>query len=146
MRVRTFLLVLCIWAIVSIASALPASSATRRVVLLFDERPELPGLTLLQADLVRTLTSSSADRIEVYNETMDQSRFSSGSYQLLLRDFLRAKYSDKKIDVVIAILAPSLNFLLDYGAIIFLGRRSSFAGSTRQNLATGCCLLTSAAF
>jgi signal transduction histidine kinase len=134
MRVRTFLLVLCIWAIVSIASALPASSATRRVVLLFDERPELPGLTLLQADLVRTLTSSSADRIEVYNETMDQSRFGSGSYQLLLRDFLRAKYSDKKIDVVIAILAPSLNFLLDYGAIIFPGTPIVFCGIDKTEL------------
>ena len=134
MRVRTFLWVLCIWAIVSIASALPASSATRRVVLLFDERPELPGLALLQADLVRTLTSSSADRIEVYNETMDQSRFGSGSYQLLLRDFLHAKYSDKKIDVVIAILAPSLNFLLDYGAIIFPGTSIVFCGIDKTEL------------
>jgi signal transduction histidine kinase len=133
MRVRTFLLVLCIWAIISIASALPASSATRRVVLLFDERPELPGLALLQADLIRTLTSSS-DRIEVYNETMDQSRFGSGNYQLLLRDFLRAKYSDKKIDVVIAVLAPSLNFLLDYGAIIFPGTPIVFCGIDKTEL------------
>jgi hypothetical protein len=134
MRVRTFLLVLCIGAAISIASAQPASSAIRRVVLLFDERPELPGLALLQADLVRTLTSNSTDRIEVYNETMDQSRFGSGNYQPLLRDFLRAKYSDKKIDVVIAVLAPSLDFLLNYGAIIFPGTPIVFCGIDKTEL------------
>jgi signal transduction histidine kinase len=134
MRVRTFLLALCIGVTISIASVLPASSATRRVVLLFDERPELPGLALLQADLVRTLTSNSADRVEVYNETMDQSRFGSNNYQLLLRDFLRAKYSDKKIDVVIAILAPSLDFLLNYGAVIFPGTPIVFCGIDKTEL------------
>src|SRR5690348_3021942 len=134
MRVRTFLLVLCIWAIVSIASALPASSATRRVVLLFDERPELPGLSLLQADLVRTLTSNSADRIEVYNETMDHSRFGSNDYELLLRDFLRTKYSDRKIDLAIAIFGPSLDFLLNYGPAIFPGTPIVFCGIDKREL------------
>jgi hypothetical protein len=117
MRLRTALLVICTGLIVWIASASPASSATRRVVLLFGERPELPGLALLQADLVRTLTSNSADRIEIYNEAMDLSRFGSNNYQPLLRDFLRTKYADKKIDVAIAILSPSLEFLLNYGSV-----------------------------
>jgi hypothetical protein len=67
MKLWTFLLALCVGVTAAIATVSPASSATRRVVLLFDERPELPGLALLQADLVRTLTSNSADRIEVYN-------------------------------------------------------------------------------
>jgi signal transduction histidine kinase len=134
MGLRTALLALCTGATVWIASALPVSSATRRVVLLFDERPELPGLTLLQADLVRTLTSNSADRIEVYNETMDQSRFGSNNYQLLLRDFLQAKYADKKIDVAIAILSPSLDFLLNYGSVIFPGTPIVFCGIDKTEL------------
>jgi len=134
MGLRTALLALCTGATVWIASALPVSSATRRVVLLFDERPELPGLTLLQADLVRTLTSNSADRIEVYNETMDQSRFGSNNYQLLLRDFLQAKYADKKIDVAIAILSPSLDFLVNYGSVIFPGTPIVFCGIDKTEL------------
>jgi hypothetical protein len=109
MKLRTALLAMCTGLMVWIASALPASSATRRVVLLFGERPELPALAVLQADLVRSLTSNTADRIEIYNEAMDLSRFGSNNYQSLLRDFLQTKYADKKIDVAIAILSPSLD-------------------------------------
>src|SRR5262249_18070518 len=121
MKPRTALLAICTALIVFIAGALPAYSETRRVVLLFGERPELPGLALLQANLVRTLTSNSADRIEVYNETMDVERFGSNNYQLFLRDFLQEKYADKKIDLAIAILTPSLDFLLNYGSVVFPG-------------------------
>jgi hypothetical protein len=73
-----------------------ASFATRRVVLLFDKRPELPGLARLDAEFVRTLVSSSADPIEVYREAMDLSRFSSDTHKVLLRDYLRRKYADKR--------------------------------------------------
>ena len=59
----------------------------------------MPGLSLLDAELVHTLQSNSTEPIEIYREAMDLSRFSSSSYKTLLRDFLRAKYADKKIDV-----------------------------------------------
>ena len=110
MKLRTALLAVCMGLTAWMASALPASSATRRVVLLFDERPELPGLALLQADLVRTLTANSTDRIEIYNEAMDLSRFGSNNYQPFLRDVLQKKYADKKIDLAIAILAGGRHF------------------------------------
>ena len=134
MRLRTALLVICTGLMVWIASALPAYSATRRVVLLFGERPELPALALLQTDLVQTLTSNSADRVEIYNEAMDLSRFGSNNYQLLLRDFLQTKYADKKIDLVIAILSPSLDFLLNYGSVIFPGTPIVFCGIDKTEL------------
>ena len=44
---------------------------------------------------------------------MDLSRFGSNNYQPLLRDFLQEKYADKKIDVAIAVLSPSLDLLLN---------------------------------
>src|SRR5262249_8602819 len=88
MKLPTAFLGICTGLTVWVGRSLSASCATRRVVLLFDERPELPGLAQLQADLVRELTSNSADRIEIYNETMDQSRFGPNDYQPLLRDFL----------------------------------------------------------
>ena len=112
---RILFAALFIWA----AGALPAWSATRHVFLLYDERLDLPGLAALDGDITRTLKANSADPIEVYREAMDLSRFSSDKYRLLLRDFLREKYANKKIDVAIAILGPSLDFLLDYGDEIF---------------------------
>ena len=41
---------------------LPAS-ATRNVVLLFDERPELPGLAALDAEFVRTINEKTIDQL-----------------------------------------------------------------------------------
>jgi len=128
MKPRTALLAVCTGFMLWIASALPASAATRRVVLLFDERPELPELAVLQTGLVQTLNSNSLDPIEIYNETMDLSRFGSNSYRPLLRDFLKAKYADKKIDLAIAIPSRSLEFLLNYGSVIFPGTPIIFCG------------------
>ena len=95
MKLRTALLAICMALMLWIASALAAHSATRRVVLLFSERPELPGMVLLQDSLVRTLTSNPADRIEVYNETMDLERFGSNNYQL----WVKSIHSTQKRDV-----------------------------------------------
>jgi hypothetical protein len=89
---------------------------------------------LLQTDLTLELTSNSADRIEIYSEAMDLSRFGSNNYQPLLRDFLQEKYADKKIDVAIAVLSPSLDFLLNYGSVIFPETPIIFCGIDKTEL------------
>jgi signal transduction histidine kinase len=136
MKPRTILLIACTGIVMSIAGSLPVSAATRHILFLFDERVELPGLSLLDAELVRTLRSNSTEPIEVYREAMDLSRFSSNSYKTLLRDFLRAKYADKKIDVAVAVMAPALDFLLAYGDLIFPGTPIVFCGLDRRQLGT----------
>ena len=129
MRPRTALQVLCTSLVIWAAAAVPASSSTtRHVVLLYDERLDLPGLAAIDADLVGTLVSSSSDRIEVYREAMDLSRFGSNTYQMLLSDFLRAKYANRKIDVAVAILGPALDFLLSNADAIFPGTPIVFCG------------------
>ena len=125
---------------------LPASSATRHVVMLFDERLEFPGLANLEAEFVRTLTSNSPDRIETYREPMDLSRFDSDTYRTLLKDYLRAKYASKKIDVAVAVFGPALEFLLKDGDAIFPGTPIVFCGSTKKNSAIVRCPLMSAEF
>ena len=133
---RIILLIACTGIIMSIICCSPASAATRHIVLLFDERVELPGLALLEAEFVHTLRSNSADPVEIYREAMDLSRFSSDSYKAYLRDFLRAKYGDKKIDVAVAIMAPALDFLMMYGDLIFPGTPIVFCGLDRRQLGT----------
>ena len=115
-----------------VASTLPASSATRHVVMLFDERLEFPGLASLEAEFVRTLTSNSPDRIETYREPMDLSRFDSDAYQTLLKDFLRDKYASKKVDVAVAVFGPALEFLLKFGDTIFPGTPIVFCGVEKE--------------
>ncbi len=127
---RFMYIVLIVWA----AGVLPASSATRHVVLLFDERVELPGLAALEADFVQTLASNSADYIEIYRENMDIARFGSDSYRTLLKGYLREKYANKKIDVAVAIFGAAFDFLLKNGDAIFPGAPLVFCGIDRREL------------
>lgn len=127
---------LFVWASLAsiIAGPLPVSAETRRVVLLFDERVELPGMSRLDAEFVRTMRANSADPVEVYRDQMDLSRFGSETYKSSLRDFLRTKYADKKIDVVVAVMAPAFDFLSRYGTLIFPGTPIVFCGLERKQL------------
>jgi hypothetical protein len=67
---------------------------------------------------------------------MDLSRFNSTSYKTLLRDFLRTKYADKKIDVAVAIMVPAFEFLLANGDLIFPGTPIVFCGLDKRQLGT----------
>jgi signal transduction histidine kinase len=133
MKLRSALIVACAgWAMLICCS--PLAAATRHVVLLFDERVELPGLSLLEAELVRTLRSNSSEPIEIYREAMDLSRFNAAVHIATFRDYLRTKYADKKIDVAIGIMAPAFEFLLDNGDLIFPGTPIVFCGLDQRQL------------
>ena len=110
------------------------ASETRRVVLLYDERTDLPGLAILDAGLVQSLTSGPAGSVDVYREAMDLSRFGSDTHLQLLRDYLRAKYAAKKIDVVVAAMGPALDFLLSQGDPVFPGTPIVFCGIDRREI------------
>ena len=100
------------------ACGTPGLCATRNVLVLYDERRELPGLAVIDSSLTRALASS-PERVEIYRESMDNSRFGSPDYQNVLRDYLRAKYAGKRIDVAVAVLDPALEFLLSQRATLF---------------------------
>jgi signal transduction histidine kinase len=134
MKLCTALLAMCAAVSASLMGASSALSATRHVVLLFDERPQLPGLAALDAEFVRALQTGSTDQIEIYREAMDLSRFDSAAYRAGLRDFLRQKYADKKIDAAVAVLGPALDFLLDQDTPIFPGAAIVFCGIDRREL------------
>ena len=55
-------LLICIAAAISAGSETPASAATRHVVMLFDERLELPGPASIEADFVDALVYNSPDK------------------------------------------------------------------------------------
>src|SRR5215216_4139624 len=120
MNLRTILLFGCT-SLATIAGCLPLAAANRHVVLLYDERIQLPGLALMDEEIDREIRTGSTEPIELYREVMDLSRFDSEAYKILLRDFLRAKYANKKIDVAVAILPVAFDFLSAYGELIFPG-------------------------
>jgi len=104
----------------------------RRVVLLYDERTDLPGLAMLDASLTRNLTSDPVREVEVYRETLDLSRFSAPQYLSEVAAYLKDKYSVKRIDAVVAVIGPSLDFLLNEGKSVFPGVPVVFCGIDRR--------------
>jgi signal transduction histidine kinase len=116
------------------ASATAQKTRARRVVVLYDERADLPGLAVLDAQLTQTLTREAGRPIELYREVIDRSRFPAARYPVFLSDFLRAKYAGKQIDVVVAVMGPALDFMLDQGRTIFPGAAIVFCGIDRREL------------
>ena len=115
-----------------LAGALPASGEPKQVVVLYDERTDLPGVSVLHASLTRRLTSGPPGSVEIYREEMDLSRFGSDGYLLRLRDHLRTKYAGRKIDVVVAAYPTALDFLLKHGDAVFPGAPIVFCGIDRR--------------
>ncbi|HEY0304491.1 MAG TPA: ATP-binding protein, partial [Longimicrobiales bacterium] len=120
-------------AVLVTAALLPAQA--RRVVILYDERTELPGLAALDASLAATLSADRRYEIEIYRESMDLSRFGGPAFRESLRRYLKSKYANKPIDVVITAMGPALDFILANGSQIFPGAAIVFCGIDRRDLA-----------
>jgi PAS domain S-box-containing protein len=122
-------------ALLMAALALACAAEPQRVVVLYDERPDLPGLKLLDASLVGSLTAGVPQPPEVFRESMDLSRLGADRYPALLREHLRAKYAGKRIDAVVAVMDPALAFVLDHQDTLFPGTPVVFAGVERRTFA-----------
>lgn len=95
-------------------SSVSGAEGTRRIMVLYPVSDGQPGIILFDQSLRSAFKSSSTSKIEIYNEYLDSARFTDDRYQRQLAEFLRKKYADRKIDVIIPTLAPSLDFVLKY--------------------------------
>jgi PAS domain S-box-containing protein len=131
---RSFLQVL-VTLVAILAAAGPAiAKNSLRVVILYDERTELPGLALLDAAIDRTLKAESQQPIDVYRISMDLSRSDSPAYRTGLRDFLATKFAGQHVDVVVAVMVQALDFALQYRAGLFPNAPIVFCGLDRRDL------------
>src|SRR4030095_7789467 len=71
-----------------------------------------PVYAAMDKGLQAALRSAPAGSIEYYAEYLEGSRFPGESQSLLMRDYLRQKYADNRIDALIAPSRQSLNFML----------------------------------
>lgn len=92
----------------------------KRILVIYPESDNKPG-TLLFDQGLRAALESSPEKIELYNEYLDTSRFPDDAHTQQFADFLERKYSSRKFDVAIAGLMPSLEFLLKYRQTICPG-------------------------
>ena len=128
------------WALLLLLACITANAqpgdtgAAKNVLVIYDEQTVLPGLAILDGSIRSTLGADRNIRINVFSEGMDLSRFDHSGYDQFLRDYYKQKYSGKKIDVVIAVLGPSLQFALAHMEEIAPGTPIVFCGVDRREL------------
>jgi PAS domain S-box-containing protein len=104
-----------------------ASPASKAVLILYDENPDFSGLMQIDRS-IKAVMSRSDQRFDIFTEFMDHSRFQEPGQEAHLRDFFREKYRLRKIDLIIAVMKPSLDFFLAYGAEVFPATPIVFCG------------------
>lgn len=110
------------------------TSSNKIALILYDEQNELPGLSTLGQSLRTALTSDPSVKVDVFGASLDVPRFQEQGYYEVLRDYYRTKYSRRKVDVVVAVRGPALDFLLAYGNEIFPGTPIVFCGVERREV------------
>ncbi|HEX5271566.1 MAG TPA: PAS domain-containing sensor histidine kinase [Gemmataceae bacterium] len=101
---------------------LPASSpaGVRRVLVIYPTSDMQPGNFLFNRGLRHGLDSS-PEPVEIYNEYLDTARFPDAEHHRQFAVYLRTKYAECKIDLVVPAMAPSLDFALKYREEAFPG-------------------------
>jgi PAS domain S-box-containing protein len=103
---------------VTLVARAEQSASRKRIVALYWSDKDYPGNVVFDQYFQATLKSSS-DWIEYYPEYLDSEHFPGEAQSGFMRDYLRQKYADHNIDVVIALADTPLNFLLRYRAELF---------------------------
>ena len=117
------------------ATLTPAARVVpKRILLIYDENRDFTGLAMLDRSL-RAALNASPLRLEVYSEYLDRSRFPEARHEERLRAFFADKYGPKKIDLVIPVMKPSLDFVLKYRADLFPGVPIVLCGIDLRELA-----------
>ena len=106
----------------------------QQVLLLYDEDKTLPGLSVLDQSLRSTLSGKGNTDIQFFTESMNLSQFPDDHYEATLRDYYLKKYQNKKLDLIVAVMGPSLGFLLRNGDYIFPGVPAVFCGADAADM------------
>jgi signal transduction histidine kinase len=115
---RVVLVALLLLLLASVASA---QDTPKKVLVLYWESKDFVGNISFDKGLQAGLFADPSSKVELFSEYLDTTRFPGEKQNELLHDYLRQKYANQKIDVVIATPDPALNFLLKYRTDLFPG-------------------------
>jgi len=109
----------------------PASDVAERktVVLLYPDARLLPEPLAVEQAIRSTLEPAVEAGIDFYTEYLDLSLLSEDRSERQLIRFLRQKYKDRKIDLIIPVAFPTLRFFLKHRADLFPGAPAIFSAA-----------------
>lgn len=103
------------------ASHAPSAERQQGVLALYGSRPDLPANVLVDEIIRSTLERELGSRLDFYAEFLDTARWPESETQAAVRDFLRRRYAQKNLSVIIAVARPAINFMRVYGDELFPG-------------------------
>ena len=114
----------------TLAPAAHAEAATpKRILIVYDEdKDSLPGLGRIDRGLRETFRARLGSGLQIHSESLALSQFDRAGYESDLAEFYRRKYADSTPDLIVAVLEPSLNFLLRHADTLFPGVPIVFSG------------------
>lgn len=116
LRIAAFLLL----AVASAALA-PGAEARKSILLVYDEDENLPGLAMIDDSLRETFKKGLNRDVEFFSESLQLSQFPDAGYDRTLRDHFRRKYAERQPDLIVAVMEPSLDFVLRHRDELFPG-------------------------
>jgi signal transduction histidine kinase len=103
--------------------------ARKQILLLYDEdRAAFPGLASIDRRLRESFRSELGTAVDFHSESLNISHFQRADYDRILADYYQRKYARRKLDLIVAVLEPSLDFLLRHGEALFPGVPIVFCG------------------
>jgi PAS domain S-box-containing protein len=94
-------------------------SKPKGVLVLYWNGKDTPSNVAFEKGILGAFGSAPATSFDYYPEYLEDNRFPEERQYLAMRDFLRQKYGDNRIGVIITPSRPALNFLLKYRSELF---------------------------
>jgi len=118
-RILTHVMLLALVVLLFSAWSAPvyAQPSAKRVLVLYWDNKDFPGNIKFDENFKAQLDLVAHD-VEYYPEYMETTRFQ-GADQSFFHDYLKRKYADRTIDVVVATADIPMNFLIQYRSDLF---------------------------
>ena len=108
------------------AAPLRAVEPETRVLVLIATHPYVPGLLALDNAMREELAKDTTQRFQFFTESLDAQRFAFGDFDQEFRALLAKKYTGLKIDFIVAVTKPALDFANRYGSDLWPGAQILF--------------------
>jgi signal transduction histidine kinase len=104
------------------------SAQVRTVVTIYWSAEDFPSTPMVDAAIRGALRSQSDVPVDYFTEHLESDRFEPDVASASLRDYIRQKYHGRRIDLVIAMADPALQFVLQNRDELFPGAPIVFSG------------------
>jgi ABC-type uncharacterized transport system substrate-binding protein len=129
--IPTALLLLAVVPLSSSGGRAQQTAPLKHVLILYWDDRDHPANVSFDREFHQALRLAATGPIEYYTEYLESNRFPGENQSLLLRDYMRQKYANRRIDVIVTNASASLDFLLKYRGDFFSGIPIVFAATTR---------------